>query len=303
MVHYLKLMRWPNLALIIATQLVVIYGMLETLDIPLALKNWQVILLIVATTLVAAGGNVINDIYDQDIDAINKPHIRIVGVHLTENNAFNLYIALTITAVISGFIVANSVQKPMLAVVYILVAFGLYSYANGLKKMLLIGNILISLLVALVFLITGLFELFPIVTPATSAAHRQIMGFLLDYSIIAFFINLAREWVKDCQDMNGDYAGNCITLPIAIGRTRASKLTALLLVGCTITIGWYVIQNLTNNTVASYYIILGIIGPLLYTILKLWNATTTSHFKHLSLILKIIMALGIASMIVIRTKF
>lgn len=286
----------------VLTQVIVIYFILEPTGLPLALVWWQRALLYVATALLTASGNVINDIYDVQIDQVNKPDKVLVGKHINEDVAFKIYVSLTITAVVSGFILANSVDRPILAAVFVVVAFGLYSYASSLKSILLVGNIVISFLVALVILITGVFELVPVAVPETREAQVFVMSLLLDFALLAFAVNLAREWVKDCEDINGDHAGERNTLPIILGRTRAARLVSIFIAGIIIAVLWYIYTYLYKNQLASIYFILAIIGPLFFVVIKLWNAATSKDFKLLSFVLKMVLLTGILSMVVLRIK-
>jgi 4-hydroxybenzoate polyprenyltransferase len=68
---FLKLIRYQNLLLLALMQLVFRFGYLELIKIPLSLFYWQYSLLVFATVLIAAGGYVINDIFDQETDEIN----------------------------------------------------------------------------------------------------------------------------------------------------------------------------------------------------------------------------------------
>jgi 4-hydroxybenzoate polyprenyltransferase len=68
MVHFFKLIRYKNLVLIALMQLIFRFGYLELTTIPLSLFYWQYCLLILSTVLIAAGGYVINDIFDQETD-------------------------------------------------------------------------------------------------------------------------------------------------------------------------------------------------------------------------------------------
>jgi len=301
-VNYLNLIRWPNVLMTVLTQLLVIYCILEPSGLPLALEMWQAGLLIAATALLTAGGNVINDIYDVAIDAVNKPEKIIIGKLVTEERAYTLYMVLTSVAVVCGFILANSVDIPALAVVFVVVAFVLYSYATVLKSMLLIGNIVISLLVGLVILIPGIFELVPLATPHTREAQVFLMSLLLDFAVLATVINLAREWVKDCEDINGDHAGGRNTLPVALGRMRAARFVSVFIVVIIAAVAWYIYTYLFKNQVATYYFILAIIGPLLVVVIKLWNASTTKEYSLQSNILKLVLLLGIVSIAVIQLK-
>jgi 4-hydroxybenzoate polyprenyltransferase len=281
------------------TQAALIYFMLEPSGTALALDNWQVILLMLATGLITAGGNVINDIYDVSIDMVNKPDNVIVGKRITEKKAFSIYIWVTAVAVVLGFVLANSVEKPLLSILFIAVAYLLYLYASQLKSIMLVGNVLISLLVGLVVLVTGIFELYPTIT----TENRSIQGFffklLLDYALFASMINLLREWVKDCQDVDGDHAGGKNTLPIVLGRSRAAKVMGILGIIPLGLIGWYVYENLYQNPTAYYYFLFAVLMPLLYVIIRLFSASSKSDFRQLSMVLKGVLVTGIGSIMVI----
>ena len=60
---YLKLIRYQNLLMLALMQLIFRYGFLKLENIPLALADWQYLLLVLATVLLAAGGYVINNIF------------------------------------------------------------------------------------------------------------------------------------------------------------------------------------------------------------------------------------------------
>ena len=96
---YLKLIRYRNLLLLAIMQLIFRYGFLKYQDIWLSLSDWQYGLLVLTTVLLAAGGYVINDIFDQDTDAENKPNNTLVGKSISEGNAYYIYTGLTLTAV------------------------------------------------------------------------------------------------------------------------------------------------------------------------------------------------------------
>ncbi len=88
---YLKVIRYQNLILLALMQLILRFGFLNEQNCDLALTNFQYILLVVATLLIAAGGYVINDIFDQDTDAINKPEKVIIGKSIKESEAYKIF--------------------------------------------------------------------------------------------------------------------------------------------------------------------------------------------------------------------
>ncbi|WP_438962695.1 geranylgeranylglycerol-phosphate geranylgeranyltransferase [Nonlabens sp.] len=300
MLTFFKLIRWPNVMMTILTQLVIVYAILIPSGVELALNSWQLGLLVLSTAFLTAGGNVINDIQDVEIDKVNKPKKVLIGKNISENNAFTMYAVLTVIAVVAGFTLANSLGKPIMATVFVFVAFVLYIYATTLKSMLLVGNIVISLLVGLVIMITGIFELYPVITAGNLSAQQFMLKILFDFAVGAFLINLAREWVKDCEDLNGDHAGGRYTLAIALGRIRAARVISIFLLGVIALIVWYIYNYLYQNQIATFYFIFLIIAPLMYVMLRLWNSEKTAQFHLLSNLLKVVLLTGICSMAVIN---
>ncbi|MFN9114491.1 MAG: UbiA family prenyltransferase, partial [Bacteroidota bacterium] len=122
-------------------QLIFRYGFLKWQDVPLALADWQYVFLVLATVCIAAGGYVINDIFDQQTDNVNKPSETIIGWKISEAIGYNIYVALTVIGVGIGFYLSNVILRPSFATIFILIASLLYIYATSLKQMLIIGNI------------------------------------------------------------------------------------------------------------------------------------------------------------------
>ena len=92
---YLKLIRFQNLVMLALMQLIFRYGFLELQNIPLALADWQYILLVLSTVSIAAGGYIINNIFDVATDTENKPENVVVGKFISETKAYNLYIGFS----------------------------------------------------------------------------------------------------------------------------------------------------------------------------------------------------------------
>lgn len=293
----LKLLRPINLLLLILVQCVVKLALLEPLHITFGLNTTGFIALVVATVFIAAGGNVINDIQDIAIDTVNKPKKVIVGQKVSEKTANYLYIGLTFIGVCAGFYVANVIGRPSFAIVFIIIASLLYVYATQLKERLLIGNILISLLVASALLIFILFDIIPGINELERHIHIKATQTILIFAAFAFYINLIREIVKDIQDVNGDQNGGKNTLAVAIGRTRARNVAfAMGLIGLLGILGFTYFYLYTNQKVAFYFVFL-VGGPLLVFCIKAFSAEKEKDFKILSILLKVIMLTGICGLI------
>lgn len=297
MTSFFKLIRFQNLIMLAFMQLIFRYGFLEFSGVPLAMNNWQYTLLVIATVLIAAGGYLINNIFDQETDRINKPHDVIVGKKISESSAYNLYAALNIVGVAIGFYLANLIDKPGFAAIFIFTAGTLYLYASSLKQSLLIGNFIVSILCSLSLIIIGIFDLYPMVVPENSSLMSVTFKILLDYAFFCFIISLIRELIKDLEDVDGDYNTGMNTLPIVLGVSRTAKVVLALTIIPIIYIVYYVNTYYIANDllIAAAYTLFFIIAPLLYFAIKLWSAKKQKDFNHLSLILKLVLLFGIIS--------
>lgn len=282
-------------------QLIFRYGFLELQNIPLALADWQYMLLVLATACIAAGGYIINNIFDVETDTENKPESVIVGKFISETKAYNLYIGFTVTGVAIGFYLSNVINKPSFASIFIIIAATLYFYATSLKQSLLIGNFIVALLLSFSVIIIGIFDLYPVTYEENRAFMGLLFSILIDYAIFAFIINFIREIVKDLQDVDGDSNQGMNTLPIAFGIGKTTKLVFGLSIIPVILILHYINTNLFSSGLlyGTAFGIVFILAPLLYFATKIWSAKTTKDFHHLSTVLKWILFFGIFSIAVI----
>ena len=298
--NLLNLIRWKNLLMIGIVQLLIKYSLLEPFGVNTSLDTLGITLLILASLCIAAAGNIINDIYDVETDLVNKPNKVIIDKSISEKTAYNLFIAFNITGVGIGFYLSHLVGKSAFFSVFVIISVLLYIYATYLKRTLLIGNIIISILVSLSIIIVGLFELLPVITPQNQATQLTFFNIIFDYAVFAFVITLLREITKDLEDIDGDYKAGMNTLPIAIGRERASKvLFALSLIPIAM-VSYYVINYLYKSQIAVGYFLLFIIGPLVYVSVKLFSAKVKKEYHHISLILKLSMFFGMLSLLLYK---
>ena len=298
---YLKLIRYQNLLLLALMQLIFRFGYLELINIPLSLWYWQYGLLIAATVLIAAGGYVINDIFDQETDLENHSKKTIIGNSITESKAYIIYASLTISGVLCGFILANSVEKSNFAVIFVLIATLLYFYASTLKQIAIVGNIIVATLLAFSVIIIGIFDIVPNTFDFNQKQMMLAFAILFDYTKFAFIVNLVREIIKDIEDIKGDTLQEMKTLPILIGASKTSKIAFVLLLVPVLYLFYYVKSNLFDNNLlyAVFYMIALVIAPMIICLIKIWNAKEKSDYTQISKLLKWIIFFGILSIAVI----
>lgn len=292
---FLRLIRTGNLLFIALTQLLIRYFLFVPQGAGISLSDLDYFLLVFATLCVAAAGYVINDVYDVEADKINKPGKLVIGRKISEKTANSIFIILNVIGVGIGFYLANLIGHPGFSAIFIFTSALLYLYASYLKQIVLAGNILISLLVAMVILLPGLFDLLPAITVENRGIQSLLFSILLDYAFFAFLINLLREMVKDQEDIKGDYNAGIKSLPIILGVQRTNKLIFAVALLPLVAIVYYIYMYLFENTGAVLYSLLLILGPLLYFLVQIPTAEKKKDFSRLSLILKIILFFGLIS--------
>ena len=160
----------------------------------------ETLLLFAAVALITAAGNVINDYFDIEIDRVNRPDRPIPSGKVTLPAAR----ALAVTLFLAGILVCLKTNALCIAIA-VFNALLLIVYAARLKRTPLIGNIAVSYLAASMFLFGGALDGVPGIS--------QVMPF----AAMTFFAMLARELVKDAEDVEGDRASGAATLPILRG--------------------------------------------------------------------------------------
>ena len=299
----LNLIRWKNLLLIAFVQLLVKYALFPAFEVETSLSTVGFIVLLFSTLCIAAGGYIINDIYDIDTDTVNKPDKVIVGKSISEKTANNLYLGFTFVGVVLGFYLSQSIGKSTFFGLFVITAALLYVYSSYLKQIAVVGNIVVSILTSLSIIIVGIFELLPAITKYNQSLQSTMFEVLTDFAIFAFLLNFIREIVKDIQDVDGDYKADMQTLPILLGKERTAKIAfGLTLLTITIII-YYLATYLFMQKIAVVYFLIAVIGPLVYIAIKLFSAEHDTHFKYISKMLKLVMLTGMLSMLLYRLIF
>jgi geranylgeranylglycerol-phosphate geranylgeranyltransferase len=169
----------------------------------------SVLLLFAVVTLVTAAGNVINDYFDVEIDRVNRPDRPIPSgqVSLPAARAF------AITLFLAGILVCL-VTNTLCIAIAVFNSLLLFAYAARLKSMPLVGNLAVSYLAGSMFLFGGALNGMPGLVS------------VIPFAVMTFFAMLARELVKDAEDVEGDRANGAATFPIRYG-VRNTVLIAL----------------------------------------------------------------------------
>ncbi len=215
MFKYLKLARIGNV--IIAFLSVECAGILCGIDIS---RNWPIFAAALAASFITAGGNAVNDLFDIDIDKINRPHRPLASGSLSPRQATAFYAVVTL----GGLAIAVSVNFPSFAIA-ILASVLVFLYSYKLKRTILYGNVMVAFVTGLSFIYGG-----------------AAVGDLKDVypaAAFAFLANLIREIIKDAEDVDGDGRVGVQTIATRYGTTISARL-AIVLTALLILMVWVV---------------------------------------------------------------
>jgi len=161
--------------------------------------------------IVTGAGNSITDYFDHKIDAINKPERPIPSGRIPLRTAGIYSSALFMVGIILAFLI-----NTILGAIALLSSLMMIWYAYSLKRMLIVGNLTISFLTGLCFVFGGI------------VVDQIMVSIYLGF--FAFLMTMAREIVKDMEDVKGDQAEGASTLPIVYGNVVSSKLAAFFMI-------------------------------------------------------------------------
>ena len=124
--------------------------------------------------------------------------------------------------------------------------------------------------------------------------------FILLYSFFAFLTTLARELIKDMEDMEGDRLINSKTLAVTTGIRFTKTITMILLILISIMVLLLLKdrENLHFSTATSFSIVILLLFPLCTAGYKLAIAHNKEQFNLASRILKIVFAGSIGVIII-----
>ena len=227
----------------------------------------SVILPVFVVMFFTIGANTLNDYFDYEIDKINRPDRAISSGLVLRNQA----LILSLFSFIIGVLIALRLNKDS-QLLSIGVSLPLIiAYNVKLKNYPLIGNIIVSLILAMSFIYAGLVfkKTEPLIIPA----------------LLAFGLTLIREIVKDLADIKGDKSAGLMTFPIVYGKKKTIILCTIL--SLFLGIGSF-IPFLTGyyNTFYGISLILMVEIPLAVVVISLLNKPVILTAKRGSKLLK-----------------
>lgn len=243
---------------------VLICGTLESMD-----KVWLACL---TAAFMTAAANAVNDYFDLDIDRINRPNRPIPSGVVTSFEALVFSALFFVLGVACGFLI-NRATFCTAAVFSLL----LILYSAKFKRMVLVGNMVVSLATAFAFIYGGF---------AVGSVRQAIFP-----AVFAFLMHFGREIIKDMEDLEGDRRNGAFTLPVRHGLKPAQALvTGLFMVLIAVTIAPF----LTRLYGIWYLLIVAVVDAVLVVVMiEMWRNPARANLGRLSAALKADMVIGL----------
>jgi geranylgeranylglycerol-phosphate geranylgeranyltransferase len=201
-----------------------VYVGAEVFSLHAPVSAYNIVSAAVSAAFILGGGNILNDYFDFEIDKINQPKRPIPSGRISRSDAFMLSFAMFLL----GLGVANSINAYCLGLAFANTVF-LVLYARYGKSLLLTSNIVVSYLVASVF-VYGAAAVYSPQAPINPDGVKLLTVLML----CSFLVNFSREVVKDIEDVDGDRRAYSVTIPIVYGTENAKRIALMSAVACVI---------------------------------------------------------------------
>jgi 4-hydroxybenzoate polyprenyltransferase len=208
--------------------------------------EFDFLLLVLSTILIAAAGNIINDYFDVKADRINKPELLIIDKYLKRRWAIIWHWSFNSIGIIIAFYLSWKLSNWWIGIFSFVCINLLWFYSAIFKRKFLLGNLVVAFLVAIVPLYVLIFSMPLENITATNGSEFYVFSpshlILLTLSLAAtsFFVNLIREIIKDIADVKGDLLLNAVTLPIKLGIKKTKWILFVLLLPLLVSLLMYV---------------------------------------------------------------
>jgi len=234
--------------------------------------------IILCSSIAIASGYIINNFYDYEKDIINRPIRSSIDKSIRKRTKLSLYFALNFLCLFLSLLI--SIRAASFFLVYI---FALWFYSHKLKKIVIIGNICSAILT-----ITPFFAIF--------LYYKNFELIIFIYALFLFFIILAKDIIKDLENLKGDFTLNYQTIAVVHGE-KFSKVSISII----ILISYINVINLILNFDIGlmfyyYYLCLFILAYILFI---LWKSRTKKEYLIIHNIMRALIILGIISIVLI----
>lgn len=266
------------LVVILAQYLTAIFILDDQKDLLVTILDPYLFVIILCSSISIASGYIINNFYDYEKDIINRPIRSNIDRSIRKRTKLNLYFSLNILCIILSLYI--SIRAVIFFLVYNII---LWLYSHKLKKILILGNVLSSLLT-----ITPFFAIF--------LYYKNFSDIILVYALFLFFIILAKDLVKDLENLKGDFTLNYKTIAVVYGeKFSKTVITSIIIINYIIVISLILYFDIGLMFYYYYLCLLVLSFVLFFT----WRSNDKRGYLIIHNIMRALIILGIFSIILI----
>lgn len=305
MKDFLNFIRWKSILLCLIALVVVRFFLIEPFyenfvgGLASTISNLEYFIFCLSILLIVVASILINEYFDQDIDNINRAEKDIyIGRIISEKRVLTLFYALSIIAVLIGYVIGYLNGFLHLGSLMIVFVFMLYFYSLKYKRNFLVGNIVVAILYSMIILLPVLFELFALMNNPGGLfkviivpLKEELLYVTLFFTVITFLLTLIREIVCDMQDEEGDRECDSHSLIVLLGEKKTKNVVYVLSI---------LFLALTLFFLFTYYtgvhlIVCALIvcAPMLFFLKELTKAKSIQDYGFLSELLRMIFVSGL----------
>ena len=275
-----SVVRGYNIMMICIAQYLTAIFILSRQPLRQVLLDPRLFAIVLAGALAVAGGYIINAFYDQEKDLINKPTRTLMERMVGQHTKLSLYFIPNFLSVIVASYV--SFRAVLFFSIYI---FMMWFYSHRIKKIVLVGNI-----------VSGILSIIPFF--AIFVYYHNFQKIIFVHAAFLYYLLLAKDFVKDLQNIKGDFALGYHTIATDYGE-RSSKQLITVLIGLTLVCIYFLTAFPDTGSMKYYFILTAniLLGGFLPI---LWKGRTQIHYAFLRNLLKVIIVVGVFCIALIR---
>jgi 4-hydroxybenzoate polyprenyltransferase len=241
----------------------------------------NLLILVLASSLSIASGYIINNFYDSQKDLINRPKKTLLDRLVSQKTKLNVYFGINFLVFLLSFLI--SWRAVLFFSFYI---FSIWFYSHKIKKYTFLGNLFAALLAILPFFAILLY-------------YKNFDKIIFIHAFLVFLLVLIRELIKDLVNITGDLTQGYQTVPVVYGEKKAKTIIAFFSILTIVPI--YILTHFSDVGLLYLYFYLAF-AVLLMMMAVLWNTEKRKIYLLVYNITKVLILIGILSVILIHPK-
>lgn len=242
------------------------------------LLDRHLIFIILASAFSAAAGYIINNFYDLEKDAFQRPLQNYIERFISQNFKLNTYLALNILAL--GIAAMVSLRVALFFLVY---QFLVWFYSHKINKLVWLNNIWSVMLMVFPFFALFLY-------------YENFSTIIFFHAGFLFLLLLITDILKDLTTYTVDAIYNYSTLPLVYGEKKTKFVLTILMVLIS-GLSLYMWGNSATGYMRYFFLLTSLLMIIL--LIPLYQNSSKTGYKIFHLVFKLLIGFGIFNMVFI----